>query len=175
MRNVFTLLIPIFCAINTLHAQEFDFKTNHFSINEIDSVEKQAGGKRQDLGSHIRFTISKNYFPGADKYSLANPITFFRGDPLRLVVQYYYSLPDGIIRLAEFTLNRADTALLKKVFNNNASKLTGEFGNPVSDKNEQHDTWWGETTIWENGNTHIEQFIIIGSGTYRVRVLVSWK
>jgi len=61
------------------------------------------------------------------------------------------------------------------VFNNNAAKLTTEFGNSVSDNNEQHDDWWQRTAIWENDKTYVEQFMIIGGGTYRVRVLVSWN
>jgi len=71
--------------------QQFDFKLKHFSINEIDLVEQLSGGIRQNYSGNIRFTVSKNYFPGADKYNLDNPITYFRGAPLRLAVQYYYS------------------------------------------------------------------------------------
>jgi len=169
------LLISIITiAGSSAHAQQFSIQLKRPVLKDISSIEQKAGGKEYKFSSNIRFSVSKNYFPGAGKFNLDNPLTWNRAEP-GIQVQYYYSLPDSIVRLTEYTLNNSDTVLLKNTFNANAGQITKLLGKPVDDSTENHEDWRQQTIIWQNDETYIEQFIVIGSGTYRVRVLVSWK
>lgn len=170
--------IIIICFVLTptvLTAQQFEMQTKRPLVNQLAGIELKAGGKLENYPSYIRYSVSKNYFPGADKYNLDNPQMWLRAAPLKMQVEYYYSLPDSIVRLTEYTLNNADTSLLKTVFNNNTVRLTAELGKPAEETKEEHEDWWQKNVIWDNNGIYVKQFMVIGSGTYRVRVLISWK
>ncbi|MGC4037962.1 MAG: hypothetical protein QM764_18515 [Chitinophagaceae bacterium] len=160
---------------SVLNAQQFSLQIKRPAIKNIGSIEEKAGGKQFKFSSNIRFSVSKGYFPGSDRYNLDNPLTFNRSEPVPIQTQYYYSLPDSVVRLIEYTLNNSDTALLQKTFNDNAKQIEKLIGWSVSDSSENHDDWWERTAVWEDTHTYIKQFMIIGSGTYRVRILISWK
>src|SRR5258705_272036 len=130
-----SMLLTIIATSSALsvNAQQFAMKTIRPLIGEIAVLEAKEGGKVFSYGANIRFSVSKGYFPGADQYNLDNPLTWFRTVPFKIQVQYYYSLPDSIIRLTEYTLNNSDTVLLNKVYTNNSQQLTKEIGKAVSD------------------------------------------
>lgn len=169
------LIAILFIASVSINAQQFALHTQRPAINEIAAIEAKESGKAFSYGAAVRFTVSKGYFPGEEKYNLDNPLTWRRTEPLKIQVQYYYSLPDSIVRLAEYTLNNADTVLLKQVFENNMNQVATRLGKEKTDATEYHEDWNQRTVTWENTEGYVKQFMVIGSGTYRVRVLVSWK
>lgn len=158
------------------YAQDHDFLIQRPVLSSVDSIEKVAKGEKFDAPFMI--SVSKNYFPNADKFNLANPLIFFRKDnPFQLEMNYYYSVPDNVIRLVSYSwdCNSKQTDDLNSLFEKNAKYFTGYFGKSGEIKNEMHDAWSQKSITWQNDLVHIYQFMVTGQGTNRVRVLISWK
>jgi hypothetical protein len=178
-------LILIICLMPfAAQAQLPAFQFDRPALKDIPLTEKMMKGKRFEYNFPI--TVAKDYFPGATKHKLANPFVYYRPDGntaaaggagQRIEVSYFYSVPDKIVRLVEYSFDRtaADTAALKQQFAYNDSSFSAFFKKPAAVSTEIHDTWWQQIDIWENERLHIKQFIVIGENTYRLRVLVSWK
>lgn len=176
MKRTLTVFLCCFIAVS-LYAQKSGILVVRPAVKDIDALEQKFNSKKQDFGS-ITFTVSKDYFPNSDKYSLAQPLMYDRGEAVKdPSVSYFYSQPDNIVRLIEYTWNaRAEyTKDLQAIFDQNKKVLSKHFGSPGAAANEKHDTWQQTSIVWENATTHVKQFMVTGSGTYRVRVLVSWK
>lgn len=172
----FAVSIIVTLLFSTTYAQDYDFPIHRPLLSSIDSIEKAAKGEKFDAPFMI--SVSKNYFPNADKFDLANPLIFFRKDsPFQLEMNYYYSLPDNVIRLVSYSWdgNSKQTDHLNSLFEKNAKYFTGYFGKSGEIKNEVHDTWTQKSLTWQNELVHIYQFMVTGQGTNRVRVLISWK
>jgi hypothetical protein len=145
-------------------------------LQDIPAIEKKLRGQKKDY--RFTITVSKTYFPGAAAYTLANPLVYHRpGSNGISEVSYFYSVPDKVVRLIEYSYDKsaADSALLKQFFAANDAYFTNWFKAPGSLSSEVHDNWWQQQQVWENDALHVKQFIVIGADTYRVRVLVSWK
>lgn len=146
------------------------------SLQDIPGLEKKMRGKKIDYNFNI--TVSKNYFPGAGNLRLANPMVYQRpSNSGKTEVSYFYSQNDKVVRLIEYSFDKtaADSSLLKQFFTANDSYFSGLFDRPAISFDEVHDTWWQKIQTWETNLAFVKQFIVIGDGTYRVRVLVSWK
>ena len=64
---------------------------------------------------------------------------------------------------------------MNDIFEINAKHFSKLFANDGSIKLEEHDTWSQKTITWKNDRSYVQQFMVMGAGTFRVRVLVSWK
>lgn len=158
-------------------SQKLSFSLNRPDVKKIDSIESANEGKQLNYNG-ITFTVSKNYFPNSDSFSLAQPISYRRETkPLKTSIEYYYSTPDNIVRLVEFTWNSSNENIkyLNEIFENNAIQFSQMIGNKGKTETEDHGDWSQKTTIWQNEKAYVKQFMVNGSGTYRVRVLLSWK
>jgi len=174
----YKLLLPFFflCSAYISLAQAKNFSLTRPAINEIVSIEKSNGGKLFETSIH--FSVSKDYFPNADKFQLGNPFIYFReGRLFNLELNYYYSLPDSIIRLVSYSWNgsKETSDELTNIFNENAKIFSALFGLAGLENNEKHDGWDGRNIIWENDTVYVKQFQVISQSTNRVRVLLSWK
>ncbi len=175
MKNLFFLLFTTL-SVFASSGQIASFQLERPVYNNIQLLEKKMLGKKFDYNFPI--TVSKDYFPGAASYRLANPLVYYRPDGKnRVEVSYFYSVSDKIVRLVEYSFDRtaADTVLLKKQFASNDSSFSVFFKQDAVVTNEIQSTWWQQMNTWENEKVHIRQFIVIGENTYRLRVLVSWK
>jgi hypothetical protein len=146
------------------------------SLQEIPLLERQMQGRKMNYRFNI--TVSKDYFPGAASFKLANPLVYERrSGGGRTEVSYFYSEPDKKVRLIEYSYDRfaGDSTSLKQLFADNDRVFTDWFKKPGHLTTELHDNWWQQLQVWENDTVYLKQFIVIGDATYRVRVLVSWK
>ena len=158
--------------------QKSNFTFSRPSVNDIDSIEISHDGHAFTYNSNISFQISSNYFPNSDKFNLGQPIASNRKtEPTKTLVNYYYSLPDSTIRLIEYTWNQSkeNSQLLETLFEDNSKYFSSFFSNNGITTSEDHGDWTQKATVWENDSTYIKQFMVVGSGTFRVRLLISWK
>jgi hypothetical protein len=175
MKNLLTIFVVLNCVF-TASGQIASFQLERPELRTIPNIEKKMLGKQ--FSYNFPITVSKDYFPGAASYKLANPLVYYRPNGKdRVEVSYFYSLPDKVIRLVEYSFDKtaADTVLLKRQFAANDSSFSAYFKMQASISSEMHATWWQQMNIWENEKVHIRQFMVIGENTYRLRVLVSWK
>jgi hypothetical protein len=174
MKNLFVFFI--LCSAISASGQFSAFQLEKPALKAIPAIEKAMQGKKFDY--YFPITVAKDYFPGAAVYKLANPLVYYRPDGTgRAEVSYFYSQPDKIVRLIEYSFDREamDTVLLKQRFEANDSAFSAWFKRPALLTNEFHATWWQKMATWENDYVHVKQFIVIGENTFRLRVLVSWK
>lgn len=172
----FTLILSLYLSISA-HSQSTVFTIDRPLIRDIDSIELVNSGKTFSY-TGITFSISKDYFPNSEKFNLGQPINSNRlTTPIKTKLSYYYSLPDSIIRLIEYSWDATikDTSLLANIFENNSKQFSSSFSNTGKTTMENHENWTQRTTIWEDQSKYIKQFMVLGSYTYRVRVLISWK
>ena len=172
----FLILLLLFFA-QQVSSQKINFSLDRPGRKQIDSIESANNGKILNYGG-ITFKVSSNYFPNSDSFNLAQPISYRREtQPLKTSVEYYYSTPDDIIRLVEFTWNgTSETSKhLNEIFENNATQFSKVIGNNGNTTTEDHGDWTQKTSIWQNDKVYIKQFMVNGSDTFRVRVLLSWK
>jgi hypothetical protein len=175
MKNLLTIFVVLHCVF-AVSGQIASFQLERPELKNIQLLEKKMLGKQFNYNFPI--TVSKDYFPGASSYRLANPMVYYRPDgKSRVEVSYFYSVSDKIVRLIEYSFDKAaaDTVLLKQQFASNDSSFSVYFKTQAIVSNEIQATWWQQMNTWENEKAHIRQFIVIGENTYRLRVLVSWK
>ncbi len=175
MKNLLTFHFIFFCLF-AASGQIASFQLERPEFKNIQFIEKKMQGKKFDYNFPI--TVSKDYFPGASTYRLANPLVYYRPDGTnRAEVSYFYSAGDKIVRLIEYSFDRAaaDTVLLKQQFASNDSSFSAYFKQKPAVTSEVNPTWWQQMNTWQNEKVHLKQFIVIGENTYRLRVLISWK
>ena len=173
----FLLFFIFLCTNICVVGQANDISVGRPTLNAVDSIEQANNGKITS-STGITFSISSGYFPGSDNFHLGQPIISIRETtPIKVILNYYYSLPDSAIRLIEYTWNASaeERNELNDIFEINAKHFSKLFANDGSIKQEDHGSWSQKTITWENDQNYVEQFMVIGAGTYRVRVLVSWK
>ncbi|MFZ1799165.1 MAG: hypothetical protein WAU24_04820 [Chitinophagaceae bacterium] len=175
MKKILTICI-FTISIGSAFSQHVDFTLNRPKIFSIDSIEKSKKGELFETS--ISITVSKDYFPNADKFNLANPLIYFRnGEIFNLETNYYYSLPDSIIRLVSYSWDGSPKMVnyLNTLFESNSNIFTQYFGLKGEEKNEHHDTWDLKSLTWQNDSVYVNQFFVTSQSTNRVRVLISWK
>jgi len=172
----FSLLAITAMAFLTSYSQQKDFLLKRPLLRSVDSIEH--ANKGEEFNASFKISVSGNYFPNADKFNLAGPRIFFRkGNSFTIEMNYYYSIPDSIIRLVSYSWegDPKRTAELNSLFENNATFFSGYFKQPGEIKNEPHDTWSQKSVTWQNDIVYVNQFMVWGQTTNRVRVLISWK
>src|SRR5689334_20346600 len=105
----------------SVFGQNAGFTLNRPLIASIDSIEKAMQGER--FISSISFRVGKDYFPNADQFNLANPFIYFRKwKQMNLEMNYYYSVPDSIVRLVSYSWDGSMkiTGDLSSLFDSNA-------------------------------------------------------
>jgi hypothetical protein len=145
------------------------------ALDEIDSIENSNRGVK--IYKPYKISVSKDYFPGADKFLLGTPVLFVRDtSTLRTAVTYFFSEPDSIIRLVEYSWNSTgrNKNEIEKLFELNDSTVSRQLmkcGRRLIDKK---DTWSQVTKIWDTDSVYVKQFMLIQGDPNRTRVLVSW-
>jgi hypothetical protein len=167
-------LLPILC-----FGQQVDFMFERKPLSIVDSLEAKAGGKTFNYNYQI--SLAKDYVSGISGFQLANPKVYIRDfNPFNGNASYFFSLPDSTLRLVEYNWdgNKQNEDELRKLFNNNKEFIAAQIQNQhpqFKETNTSEDDWVGLNDNWETDKMYINQFIILGAGTYRVRVNISWK
>lgn len=177
MKQVIFHFTFILIAGISARSQSLKFTIERPSIRDIDSIESANKGKTFNY-TGITFSVSKGYFPNSEKFNLGQPINSNRlTNPAQTQLSYYYSLPDSTIRLIEYSwdVTMNESSLLDSIFEINSRGFYDLFSNAGKTQIEDHGSWTQKTTIWEDQRKYIKQFMVKGSYTYRVRVLISWK
>jgi len=164
----------------SLFGQNLNFQFSRPLLHKFDSIERSLGGIQKEYNYTI--SIDSNYFPNTYLFDLENPKVFLqKNGRIVLETSCYYSKQDSIVRLIEYNWDFTQklTKQLKNTFNKNQKNITKQLNRKGLYLKEEMGTpnniWTRESVIWENENSFVRLFKINGQGTYRVRVLISYK
>jgi hypothetical protein len=172
--------------------------TKQSKISDVIAFEKQINPNAKFLSQNV--SLSKDYYPLADKYQVTNPVIVQR-EPLEYLpvyAEYFYTPGDSILRLASYDWekdrygnffdkqkmwkeesNKFDT--YNKEYERIKKILIAQLGVPTSTdtkaKEESSDRgkYFTRETLWESDDVHAELNMIFESMTYRVRLTLYWK
>lgn len=194
--KLFFTLFAILSFINALGQEKI--WTKQTKISEVIAFEKEINQNAKFLSQNI--SLSKAYYPLADKYEVTNPIIVQR-EPLAYLpvyAEYFYTPVDSILRLVSYDWEkgRFDNFFDKQkmwekeskkfdTYNNEYERIKEilllQFGIPTStDKTaktvrSERGKYFTRNTLWETEDLHAELSMIFESVTYRVRLTIYWK
>lgn len=176
MKLFVSLFAVCLCFSIVANAQAVNIPIERPVVRAIDSTEAESYGQAATMDG-VDFKIPDDYFPKRTTFKLAQPILSTRQTrPLRTQVNYYYSLPDSVVRLVEFTWNTPveNKEQLNTVYTANCNHFNELMGVKPKISEEDKADAWQETIIWENKTTWVKQYIQKGP-INRVRVMIAWK
>ncbi|MFN4316183.1 MAG: hypothetical protein ACK4E0_17985 [Chitinophagaceae bacterium] len=194
--KILHLVVCIFNLTNAFSQEQLWLKQT--KVSEAIAFEKEINANPQFLSQNV--SLSKSFYPLADKYPVANPIIVQR-EPLGylpLYVEYFYTPQDSIIRLISFDWEKdlyGNFFDKQKIWKEEAKKfgaynkeyeriksmLVVQLGAPSetdSDAKEvssENGNYFTRNTIWETEDLYANLNMIFASMTYRVRLTVYWK
>ena len=194
--NIFFTLITLLNFTRTF-GQEVIW-TKQTKISEVIAFEKKINPKVEFLAQNV--SLSKEYYPLADKYKVTNPVTVKRESlgHLPIYAEYFYTAADSILRFVSYDWERGryDNFFDKqKIWKEERGKfedynkeyerikriLVAQFGLPKStDKSaktisSEGSNYLNRNTLWETDHVHAELNMIFAETTYRVRLTLYWK
>ncbi len=178
IRILFFSILFIICS--NCDAQKIIVKFERPSFAQVDSI--ITAQKCEVRQFDYQITVSKDYFPGADTLKLGKPIVFSKNlDSLSFEQSIFFSLPDSLIRLSDYTWNANQRTLkqLKQQFEINKKFVSEYFGKAgisvVKQPGPGDENYFSESVTWQNEYAYVNVYFIAGMGTYRTRVIVSWR
>ncbi|MBX2926047.1 MAG: hypothetical protein KF746_27885 [Chitinophagaceae bacterium] len=167
-------------------------------ISEVIAFEKEINPKAKFLSQNV--SLSKDYYPLADKYQVTDPV-IVRREPLEYLpvyAEYFYTPADSILRLASYDWEkgRYDNFFDKQkmwkeenkkldIYDNEYKRikkvLLNQLGSPISTDttaktvNSDRGKYFTRNTLWETEDVHAELNMIFESMTYRIRFTIYWK
>ena len=191
------LTIATSCWLTVTFGQERIW-TKQTKISEVIAFEKQINPNAKFLSQSV--SLSKDYYPLADKYLVANPVIVQR-DPLEYLpvyAEYFYTPTDSILRLASYDWEKDRYGNFfdkQKMWEKESKKfdtynkeyerikaiLIPQLGTPTTTdtkaKAESSDRgkYLTRETVWDTEEVHAELNMIFESMTYRVRLTLYWK
>jgi hypothetical protein len=197
MKASLLLTILAFFTITYTFSQE-KILTKQSKISEVIAFEKEINRKVKYTFPNV--TLSKDYYPLADKYKLAHPISFIRlsDQYLPLYTEYFFTPEDKIIRVVLYDWERDSYGNLfdkPKIWKEESKKLDfykaeynrikkitiSQLGEPtnadldVKPIKDDEETYLTQSTKWETDDLHAELSLIFASNTYRIRLKLYWK
>ena len=167
-------------------------------LSEIINFERQINPKVEFEQHNV--SLSKSYYPLADKYITANPLIAQRApfDYLPLYAEYFYTQNDSILRLVSYDWEKdkygnffdkqkmwPKEAKKLKVYNKEYERIKSlvitKLGTPtVTDSIPQKETsnrgeYFTRESKWETAEFYAELSMIFESMTYRIRLTLYWK
>lgn len=172
--------------------------TKQTKISEVIAFEKSIDTNPTFLEQNV--SMSKDYYPLADKYKVANPIIVKRkqSGTLPVFAEYFFTPGDSILRLVSYDWEKGRYGNffdLQKIWKEESkhferynaeyervkNELISQFGNPASTdtvaKVEKSDNgeYLTRDTLWESEDLYVSLNMVFASTTYRVRVTIYWK
>jgi hypothetical protein len=172
--------------------------TKQTNISEVIAFEKKINPKSKFLNQEV--FVSKEYYPLADKYVVANPVIVQRAAQyyLPIYAEYYYTPGDSILRLVSYNWEKGrynNYFDLQKTWKEENTKfdsydreyerikkmLIVQFGTPTSADtsaktvNSQGSNYRERNALWETENIHTELNMVFSKTTHRIRLTLYWK
>ena len=172
--------------------------TKQSKISDVIAFEKQINPDAIFLSQNV--SLSKDYYPLADKYQVTNPIIVQRVplEYLPVYAEYFYTPGDSILRLASYDWEKDRYGNFfdkQKMWEEESKKfdtynkeyeriktiLVAQLGVPTStDTNAKEESsdrgkYFTRETLWESEDVHAELNMTFESMTYRVRLTLYWK
>lgn len=202
MKKLHILILSISLIIITSFSggdEEVKIWTQQSTINQAIEFEKSIDPTTAFLDKNVLLT--KSAYPLFDKYNIARPIIIQRkdSDSLSLYAEYFFSMPDSIIRYISYDWEREKYAnydrkreiwkeehLKLSEYNSTYEKikhsLIAQLGLPVTQdkapKRIKSTTPGGDYlsryTVWKTDKYYSELDMIFAKGTYRIRWQYYW-
>ena len=172
--------------------------TKQSKISDVIAFEKQINPDAIFLSQNV--SLSKDYYPLADKYQVTNPVIVQRVplEYLPVYAEYFYTPGDSILRLASYDWEKDRYGNFfdkQKMWEEESKKfdtynkeyeriktiLVAQLGVPTStDTNAKEESsdrgkYFTRETLWESEDVHAELNMTFESMTYRVRLTLYWK
>ncbi|MBX3255379.1 MAG: hypothetical protein KF862_14655 [Chitinophagaceae bacterium] len=189
-------IITILSLTNTFGQEKI--WTKQTKISEVIAFENEINPNAKFLSQNV--SLSKDYYPLADKYQVTNPVIVQR-EPLEylpIYAEYFYTPSDSILRLASYDWekdrygNFFDKQKMWKeeskkfdTYNNEYERikkiLLSQLGTPTSTDtaaktvSSDRGKYFTRNTLWETEDVHAELNMVFESMTYRVRLTIYWK
>jgi hypothetical protein len=190
-------VIIVFTNFSFAYAQERIW-TKQTNISEVISFEKKITAEPRFLSQNE--SLSKAYYPLADRYHVTNPVIVQRA-PLKYLpvyAEYFYTPADSILRLVSYDWEKerygnffakqkmwADERTKFSIYNDEYNRikdaLLTELGIPTladdsaKEVNTTRSRYLTRETVWENDILHADLNMIFESTTYRIRLTLYWK
>jgi hypothetical protein len=172
--------------------------TKQSKISEVVAFEKGLNPNAKFLSQNV--SLSKDYYPLADKYEVTNPVIVQR-EPLEylpIYAEYFYTPGDSILRLASYDWEKGrydnffdkqkmwkEESKKSDTYNNEYERikkiLLTQLGTPTSTDttakavSSDRGKYFTRNTLWETEDVYAELNMIFESMTYRVRLTIYWK
>jgi hypothetical protein len=167
-------------------------------ISDVIAFEKEINPEPKFLSQSV--SLSKDYYPLADKYQVTNPIIVQR-EPLEYLpvyAEYFYTPSDSVLRLVSYDWEKDrfgnffdKQEMWKKeskkfdTYNKEYERIKGlllkQFGTPTSTDTKAKEVtsdrgkYFTRETLWETDDLYAKLNMIFESMTYRVRLTIYWK
>ncbi|WP_293744662.1 hypothetical protein [uncultured Pedobacter sp.] len=196
MKIITLTLVLLFCS-RAVFAQE-NVWTKQCNIAEVIAFEKKLDPDAKFLSYNV--SLSKEYYPLADRYQTANPIIVQRKAVVRLPVyaEYFYTPQDSLLHLVSYDWEMARYADLKEVLESRKEQsgkleiylgeyvrireqLIKTFGKPnqADEKPKtvpfEGQSYLNQNTLWETEAVHADLNMIFSASTQRIRLTLYWK
>lgn len=173
------------------------FAPQMLSVSEIKDFELNFFSQSGETS--IKYSISSELCPPGTDKELAQPLLFKRPETSlpSLEINYYYTPSDSLVQCATYDVasfnyikkeilnsDYSNTRLVtafNEYFNVMESVISQTVTTPVKIdekptlQNSEVGEYWSRNAVWDNEETNIRLFMILGSNTRRIRVVQYWK
>lgn len=191
--RLFLALITFFTLIKSFGQEKI--WTKQTKVSEVIAFEKEISPNAKFLSQNV--SLSKDYYPLADKYQVTNPIIVQR-EPLEYLpvyAEYFYTPNDSILRLASYDWEKdrygnffdkqkmwKEEAKKFDTYNKEYERIKGilltQLGTPTTTDTkakEHRGKYFTRNTLWETDDVYAKLNMIFESMTYRIRLTIYWK
>ncbi|RBQ11471.1 hypothetical protein [Pedobacter miscanthi] len=196
MKIIFLTLSLLLCG-GVSFSQESVW-TKQSKISEVIAFERKLDPDAKFLSQNV--SLSKDYYPLADRYQTVNPVIVQRKalSALPLYAEYFFTPKDSLLRLVSYDWEKGRYGDLKDILESRKEQggklevYTGEyerirvqliktFGKPAqADEkpktvDDEGQKYLNQNTLWETQEVHADLNLIFSAGTQRIRLTLYWK
>jgi hypothetical protein len=197
MTSKLFFIFTTFLSLTNAFGQE-KIWTKQTKVSEIIAFEREINPNTKFLSQNV--SLSKDYYPLADKYQVTNPIIVQR-EPLEYLpvyAEYFYTPGDSILRLASYDWEKdrygnffdkqkmwKEEAKKFDTYNKEYERIKGillnQLGTPTTTDTKAKEVssdrgkYFTRDTLWETDDVYAELNMVFESMTYRIRLTIYWK
>jgi hypothetical protein len=191
------LLLAVTFTLKNASGQEKVW-TKQAKMSEIIAFEKSISPNPRVLSQSV--SLSKDFYPLADKYRVTNPLIVQREkvEYLPVYVAYFYTAEDSILRLVSVDWEKdrygnffdkqklwVEEAKKLKTYNKEYERVRAiimeQLGQPTKSDNKPKEVtsdrgnYFIREAEWDHNDYHAEIDMVFESMTYRIRFTMYWK